>query len=136
MVTLIDNIKPENKMPFDGYGTAEEHLDKTRDSVPTLAKVLLKRVKHLLKPLDAECVNTNSKDPVYCGPDFIHPICVPRSRFLWEPLALNEETTTEPHLTKLYDILSSSVDHSKDINIFVANTLSCFAGYAVAWCVV
>ena len=107
----------------------------TRELLPKFPKILLKRVQHLLQPLPPDQVQRNSQDQSYSGPDFIHPIDVPRSNFSWEILRVSRETTTEPHLTKLYDVLSLYTLYNRDINIWIANTFANMAGYDVKWCV-
>lgn len=93
--------------------------------------MLLKRIEHFLSPLTPQQVKANSKDPKYHGPDFIHSIHVPRSSFAWEVLGVDSKSTTEPHLTKVYDLLSLSVENNQDINIYIANTFADLSGYKV-----
>lgn len=96
-------------------------------------KVLLKPIEQHLSPLTATEVRLNSKDTKYFGPDFIHSIHVPRAAFDWEVLGVDPETTTESHLTKLYDLLSLSAAKNRDINIYIANTFANLSGYTVDW---
>lgn len=112
------------------------HYQLTRELLPELVKILLENSKDVLQPLDKLQVERNSEDPEYCGPDFLHPINVPRSLFAWSILGVTRKTTTEPHLTKLWDILSLSVTRNRDINLYIANTFASLSGYNVNWYVV
>ena len=106
-----------------------------RDLLPKLSKILLSQIEHLLQPLEQDQVRRNARDQNYHGPDFIHPIRVPRSYFVWEILRVSRKTTTEPHLTKLYDILSLYTLYHRDVNIHIANSFANLAKYRVVWCV-
>ncbi|KAK7692392.1 hypothetical protein QCA50_004017 [Cerrena zonata] len=125
---------PEVQMPIRKKSVSL--ADITRHLVPQLAKVLLARVRHILGPIPKkELQRLISKDHEYeyRGPDFTHHLNVPRSTFPWIVLGVDRLATTEPHLTKLYDVLSLSVAYDRDINICIADTFACLSGYKVNW---
>ena len=120
-------------MPINVPTRLESYKGITRDLVHLVAKSLLKHVQHVLRPLTRDQVQTNADNQDYLGPDFIHPINVPRSKFHWGFLGVTRKTTTEPHLTKLYDFLKLHTIYYRDVNIHIANLFSYFSGYDIIW---
>ena len=120
-------------MPINVPTRLESYKGITRDLVHLVAKSLLKHVQHILRPLTRDQVQTNADNQDYLGPDFIHPINVPRSKFHWGFLGVARKTTTEPHLTKLYDFLKLHAVYYRDVNIHIANLFFCLAGYNIIW---
>ncbi|KAK7692390.1 hypothetical protein QCA50_004015 [Cerrena zonata] len=109
-------------------------LDRSRCMMMSLTKLALKPIRHMLKPLKFEEIKANSSNFEYLGPDFLHPLSIPRSKFHWPTMVSDPRKTTEPHAAKLYDFLTMSTTTYADINIFVANAFANHSGYSVQWC--
>ena len=130
---FFHTYQPDNTMPVNVPTRAECYKAITRDLVHLVAKSLLRHVQHVLRPLTQDQVQTNADNQDYLGPDFIHHINVPRSKFHWGFLGVTRKTTTEPHLTKLYDFLKLHAVYYRDVNIHIANLFSYLAGYNIIW---
>ncbi|CAL1711496.1 unnamed protein product [Somion occarium] len=75
-------------------------------------------------------------DPTFLGPDFFHPIYVPRSFFKWKILDLDPDTLdndSRPHLNRFYDLLSMHATSWEEANLFVASVFSSFSNYSIRW---
>lgn len=99
----------------------------------SLTRLVTRPIRGLFKPLQFTQLQKNSGNDDYLGPDFLHPLSIPRSKFLWPAMTSNPRETTEPHAAKLYDILTMSTADYRDINIFIANTFASHSGYNVQW---
>ncbi|CAL1706372.1 unnamed protein product [Somion occarium] len=99
----------------------------------SLSKVMLHPLRHLLLPLSKDTMSARRFADSHVGPDFLHSLHVPRSNFSWKILKVDLGENTEPHLARLYDLLTMSTACWVDVSIFLANVFTGFSLYAVRW---
>lgn len=105
-------------------------------AVLMLSKIMLHPLRHLLDALSDEELSSRHSDPTFLGPDFFHPIYVPRSFFKWKILDLDPDTLdndSRPHLNRFYDLLSMHATSWEEANLFVASVFSSFSNYSIRW---
>ena len=101
--------------------------------LPVLPRIVIHSIRSILRPIRNETVQKNHISSDYEGPDFAHPVHIPRSHHRDRPT--EDNFGIDASLLRCYDFLTMDTRFWEDINIFVASVFSNSAGYSVLWCV-
>ncbi|KAJ3555415.1 hypothetical protein NM688_g2590 [Phlebia brevispora] len=94
------------------------------------------RLRKRISPLTEEEITERHLSGRFGGPDFQHPLHIPRSIFERTSSVVDnvhEGKMTLPYYFKASDFLGMVACDWSDISVFIANTLAGFSSYSVQW---
>ena len=102
-----------------------------------LAKLALYPIREMLTPLPSDPAERVVPD---IEADFTNSVHMPRHRFRWGEMRDNRDVAVstlvhyhDPHLTRVYDLLTMTLTSWRDLSIFLAYVFSGFHGFFVKW---